>query len=106
MGRILALKRRKARRIDFAGFEIDEINHLAWLRRRHAVETIGRQAVLLRVAEEGIDSAIIGDRGAGALLVGHHMRPGTRRTMGQTQFGAVGGKSERPAGVQCKRGLD
>ena len=105
-GRIVALERRKSRRIDLARVAIADIDHLPGLRRGHAVEAERRQAVLLRVADERIDRAIVGDDRAGADFVGHHMRPWARRAMGQMKFVAVGREGKRPARRQRECRLD
>ena len=88
--RSVRLKRREAGRVRLAGVEIAKIDDLAGLLDGRAVKTESGQPVLAGIGEGGEDLAVVRHHRRHAELVGHHMRPRARRSVGQMQ---------RPAGL-------
>ena len=111
---VLALERGEAGRVGLADLEVAQVDDLPRLHDGRAVEAKGGQPVLAGVGEGGEDLAVVRDHRRHAEFVGHHMRPGARRAMGEarapcrqarrrTASGSAARATARPRGSRRRR---
>ncbi len=91
--------RRQPGTVDAAGIEVHHVDGAGGQLRRDRVEVAGREAVLLGVAGEGVDLAVVLSHGTMAQRVGQDMMPGPWRGAGDDQLLAIGREAVGQGGI-------